>query len=218
MAAIVIPELRAASHYASDKAIALAKTNTRNKIRAVGLGGLANAVGATSSLKKRRTNEPRGWGAIYARGGRDSRANQALMSYTEGALIQPTAGRKWLAYPTQAAGRITRLPIPRVGGRGYANFKNQPSRVRGVQLSFVQISPNRAMLVLKNASVSRKTGRGKPMGQRLGRGQDRKDFVVMFWLIRFTRRAARFDQHAIVRDAAGSIPRFVREYQLQQRR
>lgn len=217
IAAIVIPELRAAAHYASDKAIDLAKANTRVQIRAVRLGGLANAVGATSSLKKRKTQSNKSWGAIFARGGINSRANQALMAYTEGALIRPTGGRKWLAYATKAAGRLARLPIPRTKGRGYANFRNQPSRVRGVQLQFVQFSALRAALVIKNASVSNKTGRAKPMGSRLGRGATREKMVVMFWLIRFTSRAARFNQDRIVRQAADAQPRFVREYQLRRR-
>lgn len=217
MAAIVIPELRAAAHYASDKAIELAKSNTRARIRAVRLGGLANAVGSTSSLKKRKTQTNRSWGAIFARGGLHSRANQALMAYTQGALIRPTGGRRWLAYATKAAGRLARLPIPRTSGRGYANFRNQPSRVRGVQLTFVQFSATRAALVLKNASVSNKTGRAKPMGKRLGRGATQERMVVMFWLIRYTNRAARFNQDRIVRDAAQAQPRFVREFQLARR-
>jgi hypothetical protein len=214
MARVVIPHLRAAAHYAADKAIKLAKAASRDKIREVGLGKLANAIGATSSLAKGRTEKNQAWGAIYARGGENSRANQALMAYTEGALIRPTGNRRWLAYPTQAAGRLLRLPIPRTGAGGrFGNFKNAPSRIRGLNLQFVQFSPSRAALVLKNASVSRKTGRAKPIGKRLGRGADRKDFVIMFWLIRFTSRAARFNQDAIVRESAQSIPRFAEEYQ-----
>ncbi|MES2903269.1 MAG: hypothetical protein V4696_03705 [Pseudomonadota bacterium] len=211
MAKVVIPHLRRASHEATDRAIQDAKTRTRTTIRGVGLGRLDNAIGATSSLKKRRTNG-RAWGAIFARGGIYSRANQALMSYTEGATILPTGGRKWLAYPTKAAGRLTRLPIPRVGGRGYANFKNQPSRGRN-RLKFVRFSVNRAALVLENATVSNKTGRAKPMGKRLGRGARREKFVIMFWLIKFTRRAARFNQHAIVADAGARIGVYVEEFQ-----
>jgi hypothetical protein len=213
MAAIVVPELRRAAHYAADKAIDHAKMLTRAKMASVRLGKLSNAVGTTSSLKKGRTQKNSSWGAIFARGGVNSRANQALMAYTQGALIRPTGGRKWLAYPTKAAGRLARLPIPRTSGRGYANFRNQPSRVRGMQLTFVQFSSTRAALVLKNASVSNKTGKAKPMGSRLGRGATREGMVVMFWLIRFTTRAARFSQDRIVREAAMAIPRFVAEYQ-----
>lgn len=207
---VALPHLRRASHYATDKAIKAAKARTRQVIRGVGLGRLSNAVGATSSLEKGRTAKE-AWGAIYARGGQFSRANQALMAYTEGAHILPTGGRKWLAYPTKAAGRLTRLPIPRIGGRGYANFKNQPSRSR-LKLSFVQFSPRSAALVLKNASVSNRTGRAKPFGKRLGRGQTREKFIVMFWLIKFTTRAARFDQHAIVRAEGRNIGTYVEEY------
>ena len=208
---VVLPHLRKAAHYATDKAIEEAKTNTRTTIRAVRLGKLANAVGATSSLKKRRTNGG-AWGAIYARGGLHSRANQALMAYTQGATILPTGGRKWLAYPAKAAGRVARLPVPRIGGRGYANFKNQPSRSR-MKLRFVRFSARSAALVLDNASVSNKTGRAKPMGKRLGRGATRKPFVVMFWLIKFTTRAKRFDQHQIVRRSGARIGHYAHEYQ-----
>jgi hypothetical protein len=207
---VVLPSLRRASHYATDKAIDDAKRVTRNTIRNVRLGRLANAVGATSSLKKRKTAGG-AYGVIYARGGEYSRANQALMAYTEGARIMPTGGRKWLAYPTKAAGRLVRLPIPRIGGRGYANFKNQPSR--GPRLRFVPFGPRRAALVLDDASVSNKTGRAKPMGKRLGRGATAKRFVVMFWLIRFTTRAGRFDQHAIVRRSGEKIGTYVEEFQ-----
>lgn len=209
----VLPHLRAAAHYAADGAIQIAKRDTRAKIRSVGLAGLANAVDATSSLAKRRTNGS-AWGAIFARGGINSRANQALMSYTEGALIRPTGGRKWLAYATAAAGRLTRVPLPRIGGRSFGNVRNNPSlSSRGLNLQFVRFSANRAALVLKNASVSRKTGRAKSAGARIGRGADRRDFVVMFWLIRFTARAARFDQGAIVQQASRAVPRLAEEYQ-----
>lgn len=196
LAAAVLPHLRKSAHQATDRAIKDVKTATRSKIRSVALGRLANAVGSTSSLEKRRTRGD-AWAAIYARGGLYSRANQALMAYTEGATILPTGGRKWLAYPTKAAGRLKRLPIPRTGGRGYANFKNQPSR-GGQRLRFVQFNPRRAALVLDDASVSNSTGKAKPFGKRLGRGQTRKKVVVMFWLIRITKRAARFNQHQIV--------------------
>lgn len=211
MAAAVIPHLRRAGHFATDKAIDIAKARSRSKIRSVGLGGLANAIGSTSSLKKRRT-DGNAWGAIFARGGINSRANQALMAYTHGASIYPTAGRKWLAFPTKAAGRLTRLPIPRIGGRGYGNFKNQPSRSR-LKLRFIQFSARAAALVLDDASVSGKTGRAKPMGKRLGRGATRHKFVIMFMLIKFTRRAARFDQDAIVAGAGAGIPGYAAEFQ-----
>lgn len=207
----VLPHLKKASHYAADQAIKTAKVASRSKVRSVGLGGLANAIGATSSLEKRRTSG-NAWGVIYARGGLYSRANQALMAYTEGATILPTGGRKWLAFPTKAAGRLRRLPIPRVGGRGYANFRNTPGR-SGMKLRFVQFNPRSAALVLDDASMNPKTGRAKPMGKRLGRGQQRKKMVIIFRLIKFTRRAARYSQHQIVATAGTTVPRHVEDYQ-----
>lgn len=210
LAATVIKDLRGASHFATDKAIEKAKIQTRATIVGVGLGRLANAVGATSSLKKRKT-EGSAYGVIFARGGIDSRANQALMSYTEGAQIYPTGGRKWLAFPTQAAGRLARVPLPRVGRRVFANIKNRPGLAG--QLKFVPFSSTHAALVLEDASVSNKTGRAKPFGKRLGRGATRQKFVVLFWLIRFTARAARFNQHAIVAQAGADIGKYVAEYQ-----
>lgn len=212
MVDVALPHMHRAAHYAADKSIRDAKLASRSKIRSVGLGRLANAIGSTSSLEKKRTAGG-AWGAIYARGGIDSRANQALMAYTEGATILPTGGRKWLAFPTKAAGRLVRLPIPRIGGKGFANFKNQPSRMGGVKLRFVQFSPRSAALVLDDASVSKKTGRAKSFGKRLGRGAERKRAIVMFRLIKVTTRAARFNQHAIVAQAGRKIPFYAEEFQ-----
>lgn len=207
----VLPHMRRASHFATDKAITKAKATTRETIRSVGLGRLAQAVDATSSLKKGKTAGG-AWGAVYAKGGLDSRANQALMAYTEGATIVPTGGRQWLAFPTKAAGRLIRLPIPRIGGRGFGNFKNHPSR-SGLKLRFVQFNPMRAGLFLDDATVSNKTGRAKPFGKRLGRGATRQKSVMMFVLIKITTRAARFNQHAIVAAAGSKIGDYVEEYQ-----
>jgi hypothetical protein len=210
MVDVAIPHLRKASHYAADKAIKAAKSETRATIRGVGLGRLSNAVGATSSLEKQRTIG-NAWGAIFARGGIDSRANQALMAYTEGARILPTGGRKWLAYPTKAAGRTVRLPIPRIGGRGYGNFKNQPNRY-GMQLRFVRFSPTRAALVLDEGIVSNKTGKVRRGAKRVGKASTHQKFIVMFWLIPFTTRAARFNQHEIVARNGRNIGIYIEEY------
>jgi hypothetical protein len=209
---VVLPSLRRASHYATNEAIEDAKKTTRSTIRNVRLGGLANAIGSTSSLKKRKTGPSQSaYGVIFARGGEFSRANQALMSYTEGARITPGPGKKWLAYPTKQAGRLVRLPIPRTAGRKYANFKNQPSR--GPKLRFVKFSERKAALVLDDASVSNKTGKAKPMRKRLGRGAKRYKFVIMFWLIRYTTRAARFNQHRIVAQSGQKIGNYVEQFQ-----
>lgn len=206
---VALPHMRRASHYATDRAIKAAKTRTRTTIRAVGLGRLSNAVGATSSQEKGRTAGG-AWGAVFARGGINSRANQALMAYTEGARILPTGGRKWLAFPTKAAGRLVRLPIPRIGGRSFGNFKNQPSRNR-FKLRFVQFSPRSAGLFLDDASVSNKSGRARPFKRR-SKTATRTKSVLMFHLIKFTIRTKRFDQHAIVRAEGAKIGSYVEEY------
>ncbi len=206
MVDVALPHLRRASHYAADKAIKEAKSVTRQTIRTVRLGRLANAVGSTSSLEKGRL-AGNAWGAIFARGGINSRANQALMAYTEGAVIVPTGGRKWLAYPAAAAGRLVRMPT----ARGFGNFKNTPGRY-GEKLRFVQFSPRRAALVMDNAIVSNKTGRIRRGAKRPGTASTKKKFVVVFWLIKVTTRAKRFDQHRIVAAAGRRIGDFVEEY------
>jgi len=210
----VIPDLRRASHFATDKATKFNYQTTRNKIRAVGLGGLSRAIGSTSSLKKRKTAPgDDAWGAIYAKGGQNSRANAALEAYTKGAKILPTGGRKWLAYPTKAAGRLVRKQLPRIGrGRSFGNFKNSPSRL-GMQLKFVPLSASRAMLILDDAVVNNKTGKAKRRGQRTPRNSIRKKYVVMFWLIRYTTRASRFSQDRLTKNAAQQIPFYVQQYQ-----
>lgn len=210
MVDVALPHLRRASHFATDRAIQDAKRETRMTIRGVGLGRLSGAVGATSSLEKGRTHG-NAWGVIYARGGINSRANQSLMAYTEGATIVPTGGRKWLAYPTKAAGRVVRLPIPRIGGRGHANFKNQPGRY-GMKLRFVRFSQSRAALVMDQAIVSNKTGRVRRGAKRPGAASSRQRFVIMFWLIRITTRAARFNQHAIVAKYGRNLGSYVEQY------
>lgn len=216
MAQLVRQDLRRAAHLGVNDSTEMAKDMTRQKIRSVRLGGLANAIGIQTSLRKKKTGDNLAWGALFARGGVNSRANQALMAYTEGAQIYPTGGRKWLAFPTKAAGRTVRLPIPRVSrGKAYGNFKNQPSR--GPRLKFVPVNSKTALLILVNAQVSRKTGKASPYSGKKSRTADRKDGVVMFILIRFTSRMKRFDQQVIMRRAFSTIPTNIAKYQQQAR-
>lgn len=210
----VLPDLNAAAHYAADKSIAQVKQITRNKIKSVGLGRLSRAVGTSSSTKVRRTKlKDSAFGVIFARGNVNSRANQALLAYTEGARILPTGGRKWLAYATKAAGRLIRKQLPSTGrSRRFGNFRNQPRLNSGVKTRFVPISNSRAMIVLDNALVNNKTGKAKPFGKRTPKGSTRKKYVVLFWLIRFTTRAARFSQHEITRSGSKQIPFYAAQY------
>lgn len=211
---IVRRDLRQAAHKGVADSTQSAKDWTRSTIRSVRLGGLANAIGTSTSLAKRRTSTELAWGALFARGGQDGRANQALMAYTLGAMIYPTGGRKWLAFPTKEAGNTVRLPTPRTGRRrSFGNFKNQPSRYRAAELVFVPVNPKLALLVLRKATVSRATGRAKPFTGKRPRNADRRDGVVMYVLIRFTTRMRRFDQQAIMKRAFATIPRNIQKYQ-----
>lgn len=176
-----------------------AQRKTRTKIRQVGLAGLANAVGQTSAKKKgQKPKKP--YGAIYVRGGDDSRAGKALESYTRGATI--TAKRKkWLAFPTNAVPkRVGRRKItPELYNRG-----GLQGRIG--KLHFVQINPRVAMLVIRNVTLHPRTHQAK----RAGRGRTRTRVpakqVVAFVLIKVTRRAIRFNKDREVAKAARGVP------------
>lgn len=222
---VVVPILRQTAHYATDRATTYAKGLTQQTIRSVGLGRLANAVGSDSSLrsgsKKNRERRSAGgslrgtggslnaWGAVFARGGSESRANQALLAYSQGATIVPGAGKKWLAFATDA--------VPKRAGRN----KMTPARYRATglersigKLTFVAGKNSKvAYLVARKVTVSRRTGQARAYAGRTPRGSDRKREVVAFVLIRFTRRAQRYDQGKIMREAAAMVPRYAAEYQ-----
>lgn len=210
IAALVLPNLRRAAHYATDASIKEADETTRRTIRSVGLGKLANAIGSTSSLRKRRTSSNNAWGAIYARGRPGGRGEQALLAYSEGARISPRGGRKWLAFATKA------IPT-RVGRLKMTPELYQSSGLTSSigRLVFIQRSAKEALLIVRKVQVSRRTGRAKAGGGRKGRGADAKGFIVAFILIRFTSRAQRFNQGAIVRRSGTRIPFHVEQYQLQ---
>jgi hypothetical protein len=207
-AAIMLPKLRAASHYSVDKSTKLALGLTQQAIVGAGLGRLSKAVSSTSSTKKGKTGGDFAYGAIYARGATESRGNKALLSYSEGATIVPNRGKKWLAFPTGA--------IPKRVGR----LKMTPELYRHsalVQtigpLQFVQgKKASEAFLVAKKVTVSRRTGRAKANTGRVPRGADAKKGVVAFILIKFTKRAQRFDQNAIMARANRATPIFAQEY------
>jgi hypothetical protein len=184
-----------------------AKTSTRRKIRGVGLGRLANAVGSYSSITENQTEKPRAFGAVFARGRAEGRGNQALLAYSEGASIFPRPGRQWLAFATSA--------IPKRAGR----YKMTPARYRSTglersigKLHFVKGRGKEAYLVARQVDVSRRTGIAKAAGNRQPRGSDRKKAVVAFVLIPFTRRAARFSQDAIMQDALRQFPKFANSF------
>jgi hypothetical protein len=213
LTATVRADQRRIAHYATDKATTLAKDLTRQAIKGAGLGRLANAVGSTSSLRKKggRTSD-NAWGAIFARGKTASRGNQALLAYSEGADIVPTSGKKWLAFATDA--------LPKRAGR----YKMTPARYKASgleqtlgKLRFVPGKGGRvAYLVAKKVVVSKRSGRIlRQQGGKMTRGSNNKDSIIAFILIRYTRRAQRFDQKRIMMQAIAEVPTFAFEFQKQ---
>lgn len=193
-----------AMHKAVDRATRLAQRGQQQKIQAVGLKRLAGAVGSTSSERRRRRDPNNAWGAIFARGGDESRAGGALEAYTKGATIR---GRnvEWLAITTRA--------LPRRIGR----YRMTPQRYEAAgsplgPLIFHKVSANRAYLIIQgDFTVSRKTGRAKAFAGRVTRTRTKQRDVIAFVLIRVTKRAKRFDQEAITRRAATFTPQFIAE-------
>lgn len=172
----------------------------QDRIRAVGLGGLANAVGQSSSLKKRSsTGNP--WGGIYARGQakEDSRAPGALEIYSKGGTIRPLKGR-WLWIPTAAA------------PKRIARYKATPERYRASgsplgPLKFAEISASYAIAYVERVGVSVKTGRARALPKRKSMTVVPARRVVLFEGIRFTRRMKRFDQRQEFGQEARKLPR-----------
>lgn len=201
----VVAAQNRAAPIAVDRASKVGQKRVQGKMRAVGLGRLANAVGHTSSLRKGRRGDRRPWGVIFAKGGDDSLAGGALEAYSRGATIRPT-DQQWLWFQTDA--------VPRRIGR----YRTTPARYNASGLAttigplqFKRISSNRAILVIRNISISPKTGRAKAMGPRKTRTRIPMKEIVAFVGIRWTRRAKRFDKDEIMNAASKLVPRYMIE-------
>jgi hypothetical protein len=188
-----------AIHNAVDRASKDGQKNIQATMKAVGLGRLGNAVGHTSSKRKGRTDERTAWGTVYARGGDQSLAGGALESYTRGTTIRPTT-QQWLWFQTKA--------LPRRINR----YRTTPARYNASTLvntigplHFVRLSANRALLVVRNVSVSPKTGRAKAMGPRKTRTRIPMKELVAFVGIRMTRRAKRVDHLQLMNRASEMV-------------
>jgi len=208
-------DVRAASLIATDRAAREGQKAVQERIRSVGLGRLAGAVGYTSAKRKRDNNgDP--YGVIYARGGDESQAGGALESYSRGSTIVPRQGN-WLAFPTKAVPRFVS-----VGGRRFRTtpqLYNASGLVSSIgPLIFKPISSRRAVLVVRRASVSIRTGRAKTPNKRKSKASTREKDVVLFVLIRVTRRAQRFDQRKIMQAYGQRVPQYMREALDQMRR
>lgn len=202
--------LQRASIEVTDLAAGRAQRRIQARMRSVGLGRLDRAVGYTSALKKGQRNNsplrrPHPYGVIFAKGGDESRAGGALEAYSRGTTIRPQSG-SWLAIPTEAA--------PRLVGVGGRRRRLEPKYWASAGLNqkvgrliFRQISPRLALLVVRRVSLSPKTGQAKALGKRAPRTRIVPDKdVVVFVLIRETRRAKRFDKDEEIRFEQRRIP------------
>lgn len=201
-------DLQTAALIATDRASINGRDELRQKIRGVGLGKLGNAVGQTSAWKKRqRDRQP--YGVIFARGGDDSRAGGALEAYSRGTTIRARNG-KWLAFPTSAVPRNVVLDRRRrrltAGGFGKSGLVTSIGR-----LEFRPVSPKLALLVIRNVTLSPKTGRAKAATGRRTRTRVPVKEVVAFVLIRVTRRAQRFDKDVIMARNSRRVPKLLEE-------
>lgn len=202
-------DLRAAAIIATDRAGRESQRAVQERIRGVGLGRLANAVGFTSSKIRglREGDDP--FGVIFARGGDESLAGGALESYSRGSTIVAQQGQ-WLAFATKA--------VPKFVSAGGRRFRTTPQlyNASGLvssigKLVFKPIGVNRAVLVIKKVTLSPKTGRARAQGPGRSRTRIPQKEVIAFILIRVTRRAQRFDKDAAVRMVSVRVPTYMQE-------
>lgn len=208
-------DVRLAARRATDKAARHAQVHLQRKIRAVGLGRLGGAVGMSSALKKK---DPGLWAVIYARGrtNDDSRGASALEAYSQGTIIRARNGT-WMAYQTNV--------IPRTTGAGRSRRRMTPARYKANgwearlgELKFRPINRSMALLVAKKVTISPRTGLARRAGPGRTRTRIARDEVVVFILIKVTRRAKRFDEKEIVGQHARDVPRFIQDELRQIRR
>lgn len=198
--------MNTAAHIATDRASREAQQQIRSAMRSAGLGKLTQAVGQTSSLRK-RAGTP--YGVIYAKGGDESRAGGALEAYSQGATITARSG-KWLAFPTRA--------VQRMVGKGRGRRRLTPSLYKSSgleaslgRLHFRPAGNGMAYLIARNVTLHPRTGRAKAAGTRAPRTRIPAKEVIVFVLIRFTRRAKRFDKDSIVSAEAARVPDYLAE-------
>lgn len=205
---VAAAEVRAA-HIAVDRATRDAHRNMQAKMKSVGLGRLDRAVGVKTSEKKAR-GKRFAWGAVFAKGGDDSRAGGALEAYSRGTTIKPV-NQDWLWFQTDAiqrkvsvGGRLKRITPALYNRSGLATTVGK--------LNFRRISANRALLVVRNVSVSPKTGRAKHLAKgKKTRTRIPMKEIVVFVGIKWTRRAKRFDKDEIMSAANDLVATYMQQ-------
>jgi hypothetical protein len=203
-------DLRTAAVIATDRASKDGQRAVQAKIRSVGLGKLANAVGHTSLKREGKgagNQDP--YGVIYARGGDESSGGGALEAYSRGTVISPKSPGGWLWIPTRAIPRFISAAGRRF--RTTPQLYNNSGLVTSIgKLQFKPIGNGKALLVIRKASVSIKTGRAKaPISRKSKLSTVGKD-VVAFVGIKITQRAQRFDQRHEMSLFARALPRYLK--------
>lgn len=193
------------AQYATDRASREAHQAVKARMKVARLGRLTGAVGHTSSMKKGQT--PRSpYGVIYAKGGDESRAGQALYAYTTGVTIR-TRDKEWLAFATPH--------VPRTVGRRRLTpelYKKAGLSSSIGKLEFKPINRDLAYLVVRKVTLHPRTHRAKAAGPRAPRTRIAAKEIVAFVLIRVTRRARRFDKDNIMRIYSGKVPDYIGEF------
>lgn len=216
----ILTDLAKAALFATDEAARLGRGDIQVAMRAGRLGRLSGAVRYSSDQRKRRSPRVTAQGApvqpwragsiVFSSDGSD-RTSGAFEAYSQGAIIRPKGGRRWLAFPTKAipkkVGRLKMTPA----------LYNASGLVRSIgKLQFVRgPSAGVAYLVARNVSVRSVTGSGaRALGARggAGSGRSKKQFVVAFILIRATARQKRFDPMQIMQRRARNVPSRIAAY------
>lgn len=203
-------DLRAATISATDRASKDAQRDLQARIRSVGLGRLGGAVGQTSMKREGQSEQGRKpYGVIFARGGDDSLGGGALESYSRGSRIAPK-GDGWLWIPQVAIPRFIR-----VGGRRWRTtpeLYNNSNLVSSIgKLEFKPIGGNKALLVIRRASVNIRTGRARSPIKRKSSTSTKEKDVIAFVGIKRTSRIKRFDKDDVVRPRAQRLPVYIQE-------
>jgi hypothetical protein len=203
--------LQRVNQQAVHKAGTTAHKVTQFTIQQAGLGNLSKAVKVKTSLREGSSNPDFAWAAIYASGGDESRSGQALIAYTQGAVIKPVKG-EWLWHTASALKRIIGFGRDRARMTPALYNKRGYNKTLG-ELQFSQIGPNRAVLRIYGVDLKRKSGLAVPRSKRRSKARISRTVVVAFIGTRNQIRVKRYDQNKITKFYSDQVPRFIAEAQ-----
>lgn len=212
-----IDRLGRAAGIATDWAAQGMQRDFRADMRQARLGGLANSVRMVSDHKRRKVGrlsqnpQFKAGGMVYM-DKRNPRTTGTYEAYSEGAKIVPRKGRfLWIATDEipKRVGRFRMTP---------ERYNNSGLTRRIGELEFIEGKHSgEALLIVRNVTVQSKLGYGKAKRHsragKVGKGREKKDFIVAFIGIRQTKRARRIQPKDIFRKWAARVPfRIEREW------